>query len=123
KALDVTVRRLLGDSLASFSPTRKGDEIDVGVAHKSLASRMAIAGDDIDHAGGETRSFENFDKLQDHSRRDLGRLQDDAVTHNERRSKLMTRELEGCIPRNDCGNHADWLTAQVVEGRFCSRDH
>ena len=91
----------------------EADALHVGMAHQRRA-RRAVAGDDVDDAGGKN-AFAQLAKPQARQRRLLGALDHDAVAGGERRRGLLGAEAERMIERIDLADDAVRLAAREVE--------
>ncbi len=75
---------------------------------------MAIAGDDIEDAVGQTRLAEDLLELERGQRRFLGGLEDGAAAGGEGRCDFEHRDEEGPVPGDDQADHADRLELSEV---------
>ena len=111
------------DPLAGVDRAGQRDHVDLGVGDERLPGRVAVAGDHVEHAGGEDLGAE-LGQLQRRQRRRLGRLEDDRVAGRQRRPDLPHRHHQRVVPRGDLADHADRLApddrgvaAHVLAGR------
>ena len=79
--------------------------------HERLAGRDAVAGDDVEDAGGEDLGGE-LDEAEDRERRLLGGLQHLDVPGRERGRELPDRHHQRVVPRRDPRDDPDRLPAQ-----------
>jgi hypothetical protein len=81
-----------------------------------LAGRP-VAGDDVEHAGGNADLLGEPRRLDDRGRRHFRRLDDHCVAGGERRGDRHDRQEERRVPRHDDADDAERLTERVVEHR------
>jgi hypothetical protein len=90
---------------------------------ESLA-RLALAGDDVEHAGREARLGGQVERLEYARARVLGRRDDDRVPGCERRCERVHRQQHRRVPGNDDPDDAEGLAERVVEdARPVERNH
>ena len=98
---------------SDFGRTGERDLVHVRMLDQRLAGR-AVAGDDVDHAGGQARFLANFREGQRRQRREFRGLQHDGVSGRQCRRNLPRQHQQRKIPRNDLPDDA----AGHVLGKF-----
>ena len=101
------------DQLADFGRSREGDLVDVGMRSQRSSCRLAIAGDDVDHAFGESGFHDQFAQTQRGERSLLRRLQHDGAAGGQRRTKFPRGHQQREVPRNDLADDSDRLAQRV----------
>ena len=99
-----------GDDLAGADVAGDRDHADLRMAHEAGADRFAVAGDDVEDAGGEDVGGE-LGEAQRGERRLLRRLEDHRVAGGQRRADLPDRHHQRVVPRRDRGDDAHRLAA------------
>jgi hypothetical protein len=83
--------------------------VDARVRHQRGAGLVAVAGDDVDHAGRETDFGGQLGQRQDGHAGILGRLDDAGVARRQRAAHRAAEYLQRIIPRDDVPGHAQRL--------------
>ena len=109
-------RRGLHDQLADLGRAGERDLSTSGCA-PAPRPRLAVAGDDVDHARREARFLHQLAEPQRRQRRLLGRLEHDRAAGRQRRAELPRRHQQREVPRDDLADHADRLAQRVGEER------
>ncbi len=81
------------------------------------AHRVAVTGDEVQHALGQTGGLELLGQLERDQRRVLVGLEHDGVARGQRRADLPDDDQQRDVPRHDRGHHAQRLAAQHTHGR------
>ncbi len=79
--------------------------------------RIAVTGDDVEHALGQAGSLELLGQFEGHQRRVLVGLENDGVARGERRGNLPDDDQKRDVPRHDRGYHPERFAAQNTRGR------
>ena len=108
------LRRELHDPGARPDAARDGHHADERVRGQLLADDRAVAAHDVDDSGGNARLIEDAAELERAVRRDLARLHDDGVAHEERRCHLPRKHVEREVPGHDAPDDADGLPQQQL---------
>ena len=116
--------RGLDDQLADLGRAGEGDLVDVVVRGQRRA-RVAVAGDDVEHAVGQAGLLEQLAEAQRRERRLLGRLEDDRAAAGQRGPELPGRHQQREVPRDDLPDDADRLLereGQVARPGWAQRE-
>ena len=103
------------DVLADAHRAREGDEVRVRIGDHGIAHRRRIAGDHRQHLGRQARFIEHVGERQCGQRRQLGRLEHDAVVGRDRRRELVAHHVERMVERRDRRDHAEQRRAQRMD--------
>ncbi len=109
------IGRILHDQLAGRGLTREGNLVDALVAYQRGASRLAEAGDDVDHTRGIACFQCQFAHPQRGERGLLGRLEHDGTACRQRRPPFPGNHQHGEVPGDDLADHAQRLAPTVAE--------
>jgi hypothetical protein len=90
------------------------------MAHQRRAD-LAIAGDDVDHAGREY-AFAQFAEPEARQRRLFGALDDHGIAGGERSGGFLGAKPERVVERIDLGDDAERLSARQVEMTVALRE-
>ena len=82
--------------------------------HERVARGLALAGDDVEHAGREDVRGD-LGEAQRAQRRELGRLEHDRVAGRERGPELPGRHVQRVVPRRDRADDAERVAAHVAD--------
>ncbi|SEK09162.1 hypothetical protein SAMN05216550_117123 [Paraburkholderia tropica] len=99
-------RALLADDAAHFGRAGERDLVDVRMAHECCARRLALAGDDVEHARRKARFVREFGETDRGERRFLRGFEHDGAAARERGRDLPHGHQQRKIPRHDGGDHA-----------------
>jgi hypothetical protein len=77
------------------------------------ASRLAVAGDNVEDAVGNARFSEQFAEAQSRERRLLRGLEDDGAARGERRRQLPRGHHQREVPRDDLPDDTDRLAQRI----------
>ena len=80
-----------------------------GCADQPVAGGVAVAGDDVDHAGREAGLGDQVGEAQRGQRRLLGGLEDERAAGGQRRARSSGRHQQREVPRHDLRADADRL--------------
>jgi hypothetical protein len=114
------LRRRRHDTAADLGRAGERDLVDERVGDERGA-RRPVAGDDVEHAGGQPGLERQGGEPQRAQRRLLGRLEDDGVAGRERGPELPRRHEQRVVPRHDLTADADGLAGRVGEERAVGR--
>ena len=107
-ALEVRLRRAGRDQPAGLDRAGQRDEPDLRMADERVAGGNAVAGDDLEHAGGQ-ELLRELGEAERRQRGLLGRLQDLDVAGGKRRPELPDRHHQRVVPGRDPGDDPEWL--------------
>ncbi len=93
------------------------------MAHEAVARGVAVAGNDVDDAGGHARLIEEVGKAQRGERGLLGGLEDHGAAGGQRRADLEHGHEQREVPWHDLRGYSNGLAADIaVEGPARGRD-
>lgn len=75
-----------------------------------------IAGNDVDHSGGEVNGLANFGEEEGGEGGEFGRFEDDGVSGGEGGGNLPAEHEEWKVPGDDLPAHTNWLIVLVLFG-------
>ena len=104
-----------GDPAADLGRAGEGDLGDVGVLDQPPAADAPRPGDDVQHALRQPRLERDLLQLERGQRRQLGRLEDDAVAGRERRRHLPGGDRQREVPGDDQADDAERLAEGHVD--------
>ena len=112
-----------GDALAGLDRTGERDDPHARVSHEGL-TRLAVAGDDGDHPGGEMIEARSH-PLEGGKGRQLAGLDDDGVARRQRGCQLPRQQEQRIVPGHDRAHHPVRLLDHQVElgARLRARQH
>ena len=94
------------DQAADIGRTGKGDLVHIRVGHDGR-SRGAVAGDHVQHAGGQAGLRGQFGEQQGRQWREFGRFQYHGIAERQRRGDFPRQHQQREVPRHDLADHAD----------------
>ena len=103
----------LDDQLADLGGAGEGHLVDIVMGGERRTRRLAIAGQDIDHALGEAGFLDQLAQAQRAERRLLGDLEDDGAAGRQARPQLPGRHEQREVPGDDLADDADGLAHRV----------
>ncbi len=110
------------DLAASFGFPGERDLFHQGMRSQRFPEFFAGSGDDIEHAGRNSRLERDLTQNQGRQWGGAGRLEHDGVSGCKRRSNLPRRHEQGKVPRDDLGADAVRLAHRVIEQRTVHRN-
>eukprot|EP00760_Papus_ankaliazontas_P027766 PhM_4_TR3439/c0_g1_i2/m.94172 len=113
--LQVALGGELHHDLADLSRAREGTLVNVHVGGQGSARGGAVAGHNVDDAGGVAGLVHKLGEAQGGERRLLGGLKDDAAAARERGRKLPRGHQEREVPGDDLADDAEGLATHDRE--------
>ena len=98
-----------GDVDAGLRRARERDLVHARMAHERAPDVRPVAGDDVEHAGGEARLRHELGELERGHGRVVARLGHDRAAGRQRGRELPGQQQQRRVPRHDRGHHADRL--------------
>ena len=102
-------RRFGVQLLTDAARAGEGDRLDLRRIHQRVAQTAARPGDEVHHAFRDACVVAGFDDPPGAQWRGRGRLHNDGVAANQRRSEFPRRDGAGEVPGRDHSNDADRL--------------
>src|SRR5438477_1114334 len=93
-----------GDNAANSAGACERDELHARVVEEDFGKGSAVAGNDIEDAGGNTGTRENFGELEADERGFLRGLEDHGIAAGEREGNFFQRENDGKVEGRDAGD-------------------
>ena len=110
--LEVPGRRV-HDQLPDLGRPGEGDLVNHRVGGEGGPGRLAVAGDDVDHAVRDARLGDQAREADRGQRRLLGRLHHHGVARGQRRPELPRGHQQREVPGDDLADDADRLAQRV----------
>src|SRR6202023_360313 len=88
---------------------REGDLVHVTVLYQRFADDAALAGDNVEYTGRQTRLQEKLSDTEHAQGCQLRRFDHDRASACKRRSNLPHADHHRKVPWNDCSNYTDRL--------------
>ena len=114
--------RLPHDDPRRLAGAGEGDLVDARMVDKRRPGRRPVAGNDIDHAVGDSRFLRQPGQAQAGQRRLLGRLDHDRAAGGQRRPPLPGHHQDREVPRDHLPHHPHRLAARVAVVVAVDRD-
>ncbi|KAG1241180.1 hypothetical protein G6F68_016944 [Rhizopus microsporus] len=92
--------------LARLRRTGERDVVDARMRGQRSAGFMAVAGDDVQRAGGQAHFGGDLGQLQQRQARVFGGLDHAGVARGQRRANATAEDLQGVVPGHDVARHA-----------------
>ena len=95
----------------------EAEPADARVRGERRSGLVAVAGDHVDHTGGNAGLLGEPGQRQRGQRGVLGRLDHDRVAGTDGRGDVVEEHRRGCVPRDDRADHAVRLAHGEAERR------